>query len=133
MGTFRICKRRFLLRTCYPYRQVSKTSNQMTYDNKVHIVITSLWVLDGYFYGTHLFNLAPPRCYTLNLKALNKVSKVSWTSQLSYKILCSSFERKFRKDKLHWSRKTHPRSPASKRVNLITFKACMNNEHTNLL
>ena len=31
-----------------------------------------------------LLTLAPPRRYALNLKTLIKVSKVSWTSQLSY-------------------------------------------------
>ena len=35
--------------------------------------------------------------YALNLKALIKVSKVSWRSQLPYEILRSSFERKFDK------------------------------------
>ena len=42
-----------------------------------------------------ILTLAPPRGYALNLRALIKVSKVSWTSQLSYDILRSSFERKF--------------------------------------
>ena len=43
-----------------------------------------------------LLTLAPFSGYALNLKALIKVSKVSWTSQLSYEeILRSSFERKF--------------------------------------
>ena len=47
-------------------------------------------------FAKHTFsNLAPPRGYALNLKVLIKVSKLSWTSQLSYKILRSSFERKF--------------------------------------
>ena len=44
-----------------------------------------------------LLNLAPPSGYTLKLKTLIKVSKVSWTSQLSYEILRSSFESKFDK------------------------------------
>ena len=35
--------------------------------------------------------------YALNLKALIKVSKVSWISQVSYEILRPSFERKFDK------------------------------------
>ena len=43
-----------------------------------------------------LLTLAPPSGYALNLEALIKVSKVSPTSQLSYEILKSSFERKFR-------------------------------------
>ena len=42
-----------------------------------------------------LLILAPPKGYALNLKALIKVSKVSWTFQLSYGILRFSFERKF--------------------------------------
>ena len=41
-----------------------------------------------------ILTLAPPSGYTLNLKALIEVSKVS------------SFERKFRKDKLHFFEKT---------------------------
>ena len=48
-------------------------------------------------FAKHTFlALAPPSGYALNLKALIKVSKVSSTSQLSYEILKSSFERKFR-------------------------------------
>ena len=42
-----------------------------------------------------LLTLAPPSGYALNLKALIKVSKVSWTSHISYEILRYSFERKF--------------------------------------
>ena len=48
------------------------------------------------------FTLAPPSTYLLNQKTLTKVSKVNWSSQLSYKILWFSFERKFSKDKLHF-------------------------------
>ena len=44
-----------------------------------------------------LLNLLPPSRYALNLKELIKASKISWTSQLSNKILRSSFERKFDK------------------------------------
>ena len=45
--------------------------------------------------ASHAFlTLAPPSGYALNLKALIKVSKVSWTSQLSYEILRFSLERK---------------------------------------
>ena len=47
----------------------------------------------------------------MKLTALNKVSKVSWASQLSYEILYLSFEWKFRKDKLQFSKKTHLKSP----------------------
>ncbi len=47
-------------------------------------------------FAPHAFlTLAPPSGYALNLKALIKVSKVSWPSQFSYEILRSSFERKF--------------------------------------
>ena len=45
--------------------------------------------------NAHL-TLAPPRDNALNQEALIKVSKVSLTSQLSYEMLKSSFERKFR-------------------------------------
>ena len=49
-------------------------------------------------FASHAFlTLAPPSGYALNLKALIKVSKVSWTSWLSYEILRSLFERKFDK------------------------------------
>ena len=41
--------------------------------------------------------LMPPSGYTLNLKALIKVPKVSRKSQLSYEIFRSSLERKFDK------------------------------------
>ena len=57
-------------------------------------------------FAKHTFStLAPPSGYALNLKALIKVPKVSWTSLLSYEILRSSFERKFDKKKLHFSEK----------------------------
>ena len=63
-------------------------------------------------FASHAFlTLAPPSGYALNLKALIKVSKVSWTSQLSYWILWFSFERKFKKDKIHFSEKPHPKTP----------------------
>ena len=63
-----------------------------------------------------LLTLVPPSGYTFQPKALIKVTKVSWTSQLSYKILWSLFERKSRKDKLHFSQKTPCKSPGSNRV-----------------
>ena len=60
----------------------------------------------------HTFlTLAPPSHYALNLKALIKVSKVSWTSQLSYEIHRSSFERKFAKANFISPKKTPPKSP----------------------
>ena len=46
----------------------------------------------------------------LNLKTLIKVSKVSWTSQLSYEILRSSFERKFDKANFISPKRTPPKS-----------------------
>jgi hypothetical protein len=46
----------------------------------------------------------------LNLKALLKVSKVSWTSQLSYEILRSSFERKFDKANFISPKKSFPKA-----------------------
>ena len=49
-------------------------------------------------FASHAFlTSAPPSGYALNLKALIKMSKVSLTSQLSYEILRSSFERNFDK------------------------------------
>ena len=62
---------------------------------------------------TTFLTLASPRGYTLYLKALIKVSKVSWTSHLSYKILRSSFQTKVR-NKLHFSKKTPPKSLGTK-------------------
>ena len=54
--------------------------------------------LNSAIFVQHAFlTLAPPSGYALNLKALIKVSKVSWTSQLSYKILRSSLEKIFDK------------------------------------
>ena len=46
----------------------------------------------------------------LNLKALVKVSKVSWTSQLSYELLRSSFDRKFDNTNFVSPKKTPPKS-----------------------
>ena len=43
----------------------------------------------------HAFlTLAPPSGFALNLQALIKVSRVSWTSQLSYEIFTSPLEKK---------------------------------------
>ena len=61
---------------------------------------------------SHAFlTLAPPSGYALNLKTLNKVLKVSSTSQLSYEILRSSLERKFDKTNFISPKKTPPKSP----------------------
>ena len=63
-------------------------------------------------FAKHTFStLAPPSDYVLNLKALIKVSKVSWTSQLSYEMLRSSFERKFDKTNFISPKRTPPKSP----------------------
>ena len=63
-------------------------------------------------FASHAFlNLAPPSRYALNLKALIKVSKVSWTSQLSYEILRSTLERKFDKTNFISPKSTPPKSP----------------------
>ena len=54
-------------------------------------------------FAPHAFlNLAPPSDYALILKALMKVSKVSWTSFIWKKIW---------QDKFHFSKKTPPKSP----------------------
>ena len=70
-------------------------------------------------FAKHTFStLAPPSGYALNLKALIKVSKVSWTSQLSYEILRSSFKRKF--DNTNFiSPKNTFQKPASFRVKTL--------------
>ena len=53
-------------------------------------------------FAPHAFlTLVEPRGYGLNLKALIKESKVSWTSQLSYEILRSSFLQKKHLPKAH--------------------------------
>ena len=65
----------------------------------------------GQFCVTCIFTLAPPSGYALNLKALIKVSKVSWTSQLSYEILSSSYVRKFDKKNFISPKRTPPKSP----------------------
>ena len=72
-------------------------------------------------FASHAFlTLAPPSGYALNLKALIKVSKVSWTSQLSYEILRSSFERKFDKTNFISPKRTPPKSPHQ--IGLISNK-----------
>ena len=63
-------------------------------------------------FASHAFlTLAPPSGYALNLKALIKVSKVSWTSQLSYEMLRSSLERQFDKTNFISPKRTPPKSP----------------------
>ena len=75
-------------------------------------------------FAKHTFStLAPPSGYALNLKALIKVPKVSWTSQLSYEILRSSFERKFDKKNFISSKKNTSHKPAYFRVNISSAKS----------
>ena len=62
------------------------------------------------FVPHELLNLLLNSGYALNLKGLIKVSKVSWTSQLSYEILRSSFERKVEANFIS-QKKTLPKSP----------------------
>ena len=66
----------------------------------------------GWFCSKRTFHFSG---YTLNLKALIKVSKTSWTSQLSYinYILWSSIERKFRNHKFISPKKHLPKKPRS--------------------
>ena len=54
-----------------------------------------------------LLTLVPPSGYALSLKAL---IKVSWTSQLSYEIFRSSFERKYDKKNFICLKKTPPKA-----------------------
>ena len=69
-------------------------------------------ILNSANFAPHAFlTIAPLNSYALNLKALIKVSKVSWTSQLSYELLRSSFERKFDKTNFVSPKKTPPKSP----------------------
>ena len=70
-------------------------------------------------FAPHVFlTLAPPSSYALNLKALIKVSKVSWTSQLSYEILRSSFERKFDNTNFISPKRTPPNNPGFLGLNI---------------
>ena len=61
------------------------------------------------------------------LKALIKVSKVSWTSQLSYELLRSSFERKFDKTNFVSPKKTPPKSPQFLGLNHVLTFYCTHN------
>ena len=51
----------------------------------------NVWCFIGQFLVTCTFDFSSS-VYALNLKGLVKVSKVSWTSQLSYEMLRSSFK-----------------------------------------
>ena len=75
-------------------QEKKKTISQIFHQKKIQKVLMKIEdvFLNSANFASHAFlNLAPHSCYALNLKALIKVSKVSWTSQLSYGILRSSF------------------------------------------
>jgi hypothetical protein len=77
-------------------------------------------------FAPHAFlSLAPPSSYALNLKALIKVSKVSWTSQLSYEILRSSLERKFDKTNFISPKRKPPKSPSLLGLKIAHFSMSM--------
>ena len=77
-----------------------KTICQIFHQKKIQKVLMKIEEMADIFlnsanFASHAFlTLAPPSGYALNLKALIKVSKVSWTSQFSYEILKSSLEKK---------------------------------------
>ena len=80
--------------------------------------------LNSVNFAPHAFlTLAPPSGYALNLKALIRVSKVTWTSQLSYEILRSSLERKF--DKTNF---ISPKSIPSKSPGLLGLNNLPSNQ-----
>ena len=76
---------------CQIFHQKKKNSESFDENKEMANVFLNL----ANFSKHALLTLAPPNGYALNLKALIKVSNVSWISQLSYEILRSSYERKF--------------------------------------
>ena len=64
-----------------------------------------------------ILTLAPPIGYTLNLKALIKVSKNSWTSQLSYRVLHLKENPKFISLKKHL-----PKAPLQGKMRRLMLK-----------
>ena len=103
-----------------------KTICQIFHQKKIWKVLMKIEEMADIFlnltnFASHAFlTLAPPSGYALNLKILIKVSKVSWTSQLSYELLRSSFERKFDKTNFVSPKKTPPKSPQFLGLNLQT-------------
>ena len=103
-----------------------KTICEIFHQKKIQKVLMKIEEMADVFlnsanFASHAFlTLAPPSGYALNLKALIKVSKVSWTSQLSYEILRSSFERKFDKTNFISPKRTPPKSPHQIGLNLLT-------------
>ena len=94
-----------------------KTICQIFHQKKIWKVLMKIEEMADIFlnsanFASHAFlTSAPPSGYALNLKILIKVSKVSWTSQLSYELLRSSFERKSDKTNFVSPKKTPPKSP----------------------
>ena len=71
-------------------------------------------------FASHAFlTLAPPSGHALNLKTLIRMSKVTWTSQLSYEILRSSLERKFDKTNFISPKSTPSKSPGLLGLNSV--------------
>ena len=66
--------------------------------------ISSIFIKTSQFFWWKLFDVS----FHQRFKALIKVSKVSWRSQLSYEIIRSSFERKFEKTNFISPKKLHP-------------------------
>ena len=108
-----------------------KTICQIFHQKKIQKVLMKIEEMADVFlnsanFAPHAFlTLAPPSGYALNLKALIKVSKVSWTSQLSYEILRSSFERKFDKTNFISPKRTPPKSPHRLGLRLYIIKVSL--------
>ena len=113
-------RRPFLAKkVCSPKLWGCKKKNlicQIFHQKKIQKVLMKIEEMADVFlnssnFAKHTFlTLAPPSSYSLNLKALIKLSKVSWTSQLSYEILRSSFKRKFDKTNFISPKRTPPKS-----------------------
>ena len=90
-----------------------KTICEIFRQKKIQKVLVKIEEMAAFFqnradFALHVFlTLAPPSGYTLSHI---KVSKVSWTSQLSYEIFRSSFERKYDKKNFICLKKTPPKA-----------------------
>ena len=79
-------------------------------------------------FASHAFlTVAPPSGYALNLKSLIKVSKVTWTYQLSYEIF-----RKFDKTNFSSPKSTPSKSPGLLELKNVFFLNVYNTELTQL-